>query len=381
MFCKPLALWGWAILLACLGMCWNHSAPAQGQSPITTGFGRVRGGQYATSVNGMAMLKHYLESRSYEVVVKRAITPSIEKADVVIWAPDSWHAPSEEVVTRLNQWLTGGQYRTLVYIGRDYDAAVEYWQSALEQSETGGPRELVLRELSQTRLNQMARPQRLLAADECAWFTIEACEPGAATARFVSNVDDESGIETEIVWGTSRLIPRSGTAHRIRPLMETDANEVFAFELELKANRTNRILVVSNGSLLLNFPFALEKRRPVAERFLDLATENATFQGRIQLLESGPQEPIISNSDNVGGQLAWIVEAPLKYIVPQVVILGVMYCFVVFPILGRPKRLVTQTESRFGRHLEALGRMWSRSGRMQEPREAIERFRRSVENK
>ncbi len=369
----------WSIVIGFLAIT-VFSGTVVGQSELRTGYGRCRGLQYATSINGTAMLKHFLESQNCDVVVNRTLSPAIENFDLLIWAPDSWDVPSESVIERINLWLRSGQNRTLVYIGRDYDASMEYWQNVIN-TVTGEPRELALRELSQSRLNWLAQSGESLQQLDCEWFTIEPGVSGNSQARLIGEVTDDLFVRGEVVWGERRIIPKSQSPFRIRSLIETETSEVFAFELTSRDSFANRIIVVNNGSFLLNYPFARKSRRPLAEELLAKVSQTEYYGCRVMLLESGPQGLIVSDSENVGGQLAWVVEAPLKYIVPQIVILGVMYCFVVFPILGRPRRLVTQTESRFGRHLEALGRMWAKTGRIQEPREVIDRFRRSIDSK
>ena len=56
------------------------------------------------------------------------LSSRLEQYDVVVWAPDDFALPSEEVRTFLEEWLTAQPDRTLVYIGRDYQAACDYWE-------------------------------------------------------------------------------------------------------------------------------------------------------------------------------------------------------------------------------------------------------------
>ncbi len=43
-------------------------------------------------------------------------------------------------------------------------------------------------------------------------------------------------------------------------------------------------------------------------------------------------------------------------------VLGVLFCFSVFPIFGRPKSLETETVADFGQHIDALAALLERTG-------------------
>ena len=82
---------------------------------------RFRG---AKSVNGTAVLSGMFLQAGHKVSSWHRLSPKLEKDDVIIWAPDAFGDPGKEQREWLENWLSAEDGRTLVYIGRDYDAAV-----------------------------------------------------------------------------------------------------------------------------------------------------------------------------------------------------------------------------------------------------------------
>jgi hypothetical protein len=312
-----------------------------------------------------------LESRNYRVINERVITPRIDDVEVIIWFPDRWEAPGEQVIERFERWLSTGDNRTLIYVGRDYDATSDYWQHLLASSQ-GRERELILRE--SLRADVRNREPAFSSQQDCKWFATNLWPQSQSGPGNVVSLESSGKVAGEVVWNRYHLVPKQKTRY-VETLFETPQGDPFAFALT--SARGNRLIVVNNGSCLLNFGFVLPQRRLVAEKLL-LELPRRSEQVQVMLLESGPEDPPIRESRTVEQQLPWIAEPPLKYIVPQLVLLGVLYCFVIFPMLGRPRRLIEEPTSRFGRHLEAIGRMWSQTGEIAEAKKTIERYKRTI---
>src|SRR5262245_41681007 len=95
---------------------------------IETAYGHRGGLEGGQSVNGTAVLSDLFSAAGHRVETRHALSPSVQGADTIIWVPDSFQAPSDRVCDWLEEWLTDGDGRTLVYVGRDFDAAPLYWQ-------------------------------------------------------------------------------------------------------------------------------------------------------------------------------------------------------------------------------------------------------------
>ena len=110
------ALWAAALLL--LGGC---------QRPLNTEYGQTSGfGQ--SSVNGTRVLADMFTDRGHRVESWYRLSPKLMEADVIVWFPNDFEAPSTEVREWLEEWLFDASGKTLIYVGRDFDAAPGYWQ-------------------------------------------------------------------------------------------------------------------------------------------------------------------------------------------------------------------------------------------------------------
>ncbi|MCO6455688.1 MAG: hypothetical protein J5I93_10375, partial [Pirellulaceae bacterium] len=150
----------------------------------------------------------------------------------------------------------------------------------------------------------------------------------------------------------------------------------------------SQILVVANGSFLLNLPLVNHQHRILAGKLVDACGE----PGEVAFLESGAegltvfeQEPDTAYPTGAELFTVW----PLGAIALHLVALGILYCFAEFPIFGRPKTQYSLTpveagqaaiatvmnlvinvqrpdtpkgQSDFGSHVQALGELLRRGG-------------------
>ena len=80
------------------------------------------------------------EQAGHNVYSWGTLSPRLEtRADCIVWFPDDFEPPSDEVRHWLENWLFDRPGRTLIYVGRDFDAAPWYW----EKVEAGAPAEQI----------------------------------------------------------------------------------------------------------------------------------------------------------------------------------------------------------------------------------------------
>lgn len=139
-----------------------------------------------------------------------------------------------------------------------------------------------------------------------------------------------------------------------------------------------RIYLVNNGCFLVNYGMIDPDKAALADALLDEV--GLVLYGDVLFLESGPSDLPVSDSEyeehNTWG---WISQPPLRYIVPQFLFWGILFCLVYFPIFGRPRRSEMSPDHRFGHHIQALARQLRRSRRSAEAEAAIERYQELVE--
>ena len=93
---------------------------------INTIYGRRRG-TARTSLNGTSVLSDMFRQAGHKVTTWGRLSPRLERSQVIVWTPNSFELPTQKEIDYLENWLTNDQGRTLVYVARDYDAAIEYW--------------------------------------------------------------------------------------------------------------------------------------------------------------------------------------------------------------------------------------------------------------
>jgi hypothetical protein len=108
------------VVLFAVAGCREHIDTTYGRS---SGFGQQ-------SVNGTAVLADMFQRAGHAVSTRSTLSPVVRrKADCVVWFPDDFSPPRAEVRAWLESWLEDPAHpgRTLIYVGRDFDAAADYW--------------------------------------------------------------------------------------------------------------------------------------------------------------------------------------------------------------------------------------------------------------
>jgi hypothetical protein len=358
------AAWGACVALALvfvLGGC----APKN----IDSTYGKRRGARGGSSVNGTHVLAKMFERAGHRVTSWRRLSPKITANDVIVWAPNDFHPPSLDQRVFLEEWLSGESQRTLVYIGRDFDAARSYWQNVQSQAP---PEQLV--EVSRRLANVQARNDaaRDLVPKELPsdWFTWD----GDHTTRKIESVEgpwsegiDASQLDMEI---TSRLkIPSQEEIEESLDRDEAPRKSPLEFESLLLSEgeplvtrvthplwSDSQILVVSNGSFLLNLPLVNHEHRKLAGRLISACGE----PGRTVFLESGPGELTVYDEEpdaNAPTGFEIFTIWPIGVIVLHMTVMGIAACFALLPIFGRARRIDEESTSDFGKHVEAYGEL------------------------
>jgi hypothetical protein len=151
---------------------------------------------------------------------------------------------------------------------------------------------------------------------------------------------------------------------RMRPgvdvdvLLEDDQNNMVLGEITYDESR---ILLVPNGSFLLNLPLVNQEHRKLAGRLVSYVGEDCY----VVFLESNGDVPEVLDKDPVAqmpslGRI--LAQPPLNTIVFHLMLAGLLLVFVRLPIFGIPKTLATHALSDFGRHVTALGELLMLTG-------------------
>jgi hypothetical protein len=337
---------------------------------LASKYGRKSGQGYKGSVNGTQALIETIEKYGYSVGVRSSISPKISRYDTVFWFPDTFNGPSARVEERLTEWLEGKSRRTLIYVGRDYDAASEYWHD-LAQSYSGAQQAIALRQWSLHRSEHLRRRQRK-DLKSCSWFSLENGSEGPISSLTGNLVGVDTTVQpTERTGGIRLVHPPASPTRRVKTLLSADG-QPFIFEIVWP--NQSRVVVVNNGSGLLNYPLLTSGQSTTAE----IVMEYLPDVGDVLFLESGERDLQIVSGDGPPTMWAWMREKPLNYILPHFIVLGIIACFAFFPILGRPRRGVRKATTSFRRHISAIGGLLKNSSDFEQAKQSVEYYRKHI---
>jgi len=354
------------VLLACLGFAGGC------REELNTVYGR-RLGAGATSVNGTAVLGEMMAQRGHTVLSSGRLSPKLrDRADVIVWFPDDFRVPSEPVRNWLEEWLLDKDGRTLIYVGRDFDAEPGYWEAVLAGVPPGQEREV--QDLQRWAEFRFAISHAGIAPNEsCGWFSVQ----GKDRPRKVRTLDGQGD------WLENLDPKRLGIELHGRLTPKPNAEVLLASEGDALVSRLafeeSQLLLVANGSFLLNVPLVNHEHRRLAGHLIDrIGTPGKT----VVFLESGPGGPPIRDDDPEPAPPSGLEIShlwPANWILLHWAIVGILFCFCRFPIFGRPRESDPEGTADFRSHLEAAGRWLARTRDRQYALSRLQSYRQAKE--
>jgi len=347
-----------AVCLCCAG-CRKGLESAYGHR---SGFGVEK------SVNGTRVLGELFEQAGHRVLSWNRLSPRLwQRADCIVWFPNDFDAPSEPARDWLESWLEEKPGRRLIYVGRDFDAASWYWKK-LEPSAPAARRE-AWKEYRRKAEERFARRRGgTLTRDESPWFKIDR-KPSKRTVRTLSGDDEwldgihSKKLEIEL---RGRLVPAEGAT----VLLASEGDSL----VSRQAIGQGELILVANGSFLLNLPLVNHEHRKLAGKLVDrLGTERRT----VVFLESGERGPRIVEKEPVSGTPTGVEIFnlwPTNWILLHLAAVGILFCFWRFPIFGPASPGEPERLSDFGKHLDAVAELLRQSGNEQYARDRIQQY-------
>ena len=356
-----------------------------GAETVETEYGQQSNPFTVSSVNGTAVLGDMFREAGHRVAARRALTAKVRKsADVIVWVPDDKGVPDPAAQQWLEDWLWAEPDRTLIYVGRDYDAAPAYWKKV----QPGAPADRaaeVQQQLTQAEVEFDMRRAEFPKSEDCRWFVVK----GAKQHRQVSTLGGpySAGIDASLVdielYGRLELplwaeaLEKKSPADRAAAAapgqfmpIEAGYEVLLESEGDVLVTRYRResygdwqgsqLIVVTNGSFLLNMPLVNHEHRKLAGRLIGEVPEASS----VVFLESDEFGPPIGESDdnaNLSSGMQVLKVWPLNFVLLHLAVLGIVFCFARLPIFGRPRELATASPSDFGQHLTALGKLLSKT--------------------
>lgn len=362
-------------------------------------YGR-RGGAYGrASVNGTAVLSQMFRDAGHKVLTKRELTPSVFDADVLVWIPDDFSPPSEEVADWMDSWFDATDGGVMIYVGRDFDAAIPYWEAVLPGATGTTATELASRR--DRDLDSFGRKRTVAdASTEFRWYNYDRTPPRRKVTQLSgpwSEGIDATQVEMELYGKMSpgtidyenrEILLASGDDPLITRIEfphadDYDDEDVYyygdSYYVDKSSWEPGELIFVTNGSFVLNEPLVNHENRKLARKLIDRCAGKKT----VVFLESDYGGLPIKDYDpppEVPSSLMIFTVWPLNIILVHLAVVGVVFCFARWPIFGRPQRDKTVSVTDFGHHVAALGAMLARTGNRSYARHQLAVYRQAYKS-
>ncbi len=327
-----------------------------------------RSGQIGNeSLNGTAVFGQMFTLAGHKVESKRALTPSLEEVQTIVWFPDNYRMPSDKTREWLERWLWGASGRTLIYVGRGYDAEPAFWKRVAAAKPADKKQYKVREMFAEARVERERK--ELPEKESCEWFELVNNAPAKKIDKLTGSwaaAIDPAKAELEI---TQELIPDDWS----EVMLEADDRPLVSREHHRAGDSWRQCVYVTNGSFLLNYSLVNREHRKLAGKLIELVGP-----GRVAFLESGESAPRILDTDpkpELPQALALFAVWPLNVILLHLAALGIIFGFARWPILGTPREARPTNVSNFADHASALGKLLRRTRRQDYAQRRLAEYR------
>ncbi|WP_422931087.1 hypothetical protein [Singulisphaera sp. PoT] len=352
LLCRGLPILGLLALVGC------------GGGMLDTNYGRVRG----QSVNGTGTFAELLREEGHEVRTAFRLSDELSDwSDVIVRFAPFPGPPLKEEADWYHRWLNGGAGRRLIYVPSDFVATAEYWDEVLKHLPAGTSEK---RKETATKNRDEARdwykslpPIRKDVATPEEWFAVAATNGAPEVCKTLG------GPWGEVLDAKALAITRHQT-------LKVDSESIllsgddFPLAIEWMTTSDSQVLVVANGSFLLNATLLNEARIPLA---MDVVYWLGTDASNVAFVEGRSVAGAGASSPSVFA-LLWIY--PFGWVVAQLMLMGLIACLARAPRLGRARSAPTSGEDRPSAHPEALGALLARVRRPSEALVVLDAYRR-----
>lgn len=346
-------------LLCCAAGCGNE---------IDTQYGSRQRPGSPQSVNGVTALADMFARQGHRVRSWSWLSPQLnEQADVIVWFPDRMVPPEQETRRWLEDWLLEKPDRTLIYVGRDFDGGLAYWEAI---KPTAPPDQAtVIGERVVDAMHEATMQRTLVTPDvDHDWFEMHPSGRRLEVSSLEGSPEWIEGIDAADV--EIQLRSRFLSPSWVETLLSSEDHAI--------ATRDqwgdSQLIVVTNGSFLLNYGLVNHEHRKLASRLIDSVGEGKT----VYFLESGQWgDPEIREDDpdlEMPSGLAVLTVFPFNYLLLQLALVGIVFCWSRAAIFGRARTPVDESVSDFGQHVEALGDLLARTGDHEYARQRLEQY-------
>lgn len=353
------------LILACLTL----TGCGQRSNKLPTDYGK-RTGEDASSVNGTKALSEMFREAGYYVRSFGSISPSTLRHDVIIWFPSDYNGPDAEMRSTVLNWLDEEEGRTFIIVGRDYDAAIQYWDEVIPQVPPAEKLNAMRQRSQAIRDFDLFRSMQA-ESGEYGWYSVERHLPRREPKQFIGPwADGIDAAKTEIVLHSKmKPTPNEKLFEQVdiddeliylideqEVLLGTDEEPIVVRWTSESEYSANQVLLVNNGSFLLNLPLVNPEHRKLAGELINQC-DSVYTPDSVAFLETQGTVRILSADDSAEGKTGWewLERWPLNLVGLQLAWWLIVLCFALYPIFGRAKRLPMARTSDFKKHIDSVG--------------------------
>jgi hypothetical protein len=334
-----------------------------GSGPETE-YGSSRG----SSINGISAFASMLRNRGHELRTAVRLTDELKDwaQGIIRFAPYPG-PPARDEAAWYQTWLAAAPDRWLMYVVRDFDAEAEYWAEVRdglsEQSQADRRAEAEEKRSAATGWVNRLPSRAKDGADPVTWF---GPGPPLDPPRVCTRLSGPWAADLD---GAAAALPLHEPLDGPGQRVLTDGDDK-TFVLEKTRSGQGRVLVIANGSFLLNAGLIKAARRPLALRALDWPGRAVQ---RIALLEGSF---VLAKEEREPGLWELLRKLPtLRWIALQLGMAGLLAALARAVRLGRPHPEPASEADRPAAHAEALGALLARSSALAEAHAHLDQFR------
>ncbi len=343
--------------------CFAAVLPGCGGGPETS-YGSSRG----KSLNGTGAFASLLRQRGHEVRAAIRLTDELaERAQGIVRFAPYAGPPEEEEAAWYHKWLAEDPDRWLIYVVRDFDTLAEYWKDVRDSlSETADPERRAEAEEKRSDASSWVDrlpPKREKTGNPQDWFTVETAAPAPKVCAKLE------GLWAEGIDAAAAALPLHDAIQSDRRCIMLSGDDK-PLVLDKSVIGKGRILIVANGSFLLNEALVKPARRPLAERVAEWPESGAQ---QIAFVEGASPMGAVESSPSLWALLGRL--PMLRWVAIQMAVAGVLAALARAPRLGRPRPDPDSGADRPAAHAEALGALLEKVRADPESHELLERYR------
>ena len=320
------------------------------------------------SVNGTGSLYRLFKGKGDEVRIARRYSDKVASwADTIVRFSPHPGPPDQKEGGWLQQWLSANHDHRLIYVAHDFEAQHEYWDEILRTLPADAdPRSRKRIDLEKTRAAAWPLeipPAPREPADRNEWFAVDASARSPATCKSL-----EGPWAAGVVAEKAALTRRQTIALDAETLLLSGDGKALVVSYTWTSG--SQILIVANGSFLLNEPLARASRRALAMRVVNWPGEESR---RVAFVE-GPAST--DKSMHAPSMFDLLFVDPLGWIGGHLIALGLIGGLAAAVRLGRARGEPPSGADRPVAHAEALGGLLSRTRDMASALAELETYRR-----